>query len=126
MPKLFFSINPCMTAIFCLRKWLRQALMSWKFQKILKMSKKIFCLALRFSLGLSFYKIYSKGFSYLQTRWYNNNDIYMYFLLLAQYFFVCYLDLLEIICILFPSLKGLLSNFASNLRKLINFYCPWN
>ena len=39
-------------------------------------------------------------------------------------YFASYLDLLEIISIFFPSLKGLLPDLISNLSKLINFYFP--
>ena len=51
---------------------------------------------------------------------------FVYFWFLLNIFLACYLDLREIIFILFPSVKGSLSNFASNLSKLINFYSPWN
>ena len=52
--------------------------------------------------------------------------IYVFFLLSVQYFFACYPDFLEIICMLFLLLKGFLPNLASNLSQLINFYSPWN
>ena len=43
----------------------------------------------------------------------------VYFQLFVQTFFVCYLDLLEVICMLFLSLKSLFQNFAYNVQKMI-------
>ena len=72
-----------------------------------------------------FTKYIGKVFLIYQISWSNNNYICL-FLVSAQYLFGLLSRLAEIVFILFPSVKGSLSNFASNLSKLINFYSPWN
>ena len=61
---------------------------------------------------------------------YHSSDViaiaYVYFLLSFQYFFACYLDLLRIIYMLFPSVKRLFPNFGSNLSKLSNLHSSLN